>query len=87
MMGERTEERVGIMADREAADRDTRRTATRLKFAALRQNAYVEDIDLSHRSLPACFPALRNLTLARGDVRHARLPKTLAKTQLLILDD
>jgi hypothetical protein len=40
------EERVGIMVDREAADRDTRRTATRLKFAALRQNACVEDIDL-----------------------------------------
>ena len=40
------EERVGIMADREAADRDSRRTATRLKFAALRQNACVEDIDL-----------------------------------------
>ncbi|HZK98735.1 MAG TPA: IS21-like element helper ATPase IstB [Caulobacteraceae bacterium] len=40
------EERVGIMADREAAERDTRRTATRLKFAALRQNAAPEDIDL-----------------------------------------
>jgi len=40
------EERVGIMADREAAERDTRRIATRLKFAALRQNAAPEDIDL-----------------------------------------
>jgi DNA replication protein DnaC len=40
------EERVGIMADREAAERDTRRLATRLKFASLRQNACVEDIDL-----------------------------------------
>ncbi|TIL85330.1 MAG: transposase [Mesorhizobium sp.] len=40
------EERIGIMADREAAERDTKRMTARLKFAALRQNACVEDIDL-----------------------------------------
>lgn len=40
------EERIGLMVDREAADRDTKRLATRLKFAALRQNAVVEDVDL-----------------------------------------
>jgi DNA replication protein DnaC len=40
------EERVGLLVDREAAERDTKRLATRLKFAALRQNACVEDIDL-----------------------------------------
>jgi DNA replication protein DnaC len=40
------EERVGLLVDREAADRDTKRLTTRLKFAALRQNACVEDIDL-----------------------------------------
>ena len=40
------EERIGIMADREAAERDTKRMATRLKFAALRHNACAEDIDL-----------------------------------------
>ena len=40
------EERVGIMADREAAERDTKRMTARLKFAALRQDACVEDIDL-----------------------------------------
>ena len=34
------------MVDREAAERDTKRLATRLKFAALRQNAVVEDVDL-----------------------------------------
>jgi DNA replication protein DnaC len=34
------------MVDREAADRDTKRIATRLKFAALRQSAVVEDVDL-----------------------------------------
>ena len=40
------EERLGLMVDREAADRDTKRIATRLKFAALRQSAVVEDVDL-----------------------------------------
>ena len=40
------EERVGIMADREAAERETKRMTARLKFAALRQDACVEDIDL-----------------------------------------
>ena len=40
------EERIGLMVDREAAERDSKRLSTRLKFAALRQNAVVEDIDL-----------------------------------------
>jgi DNA replication protein DnaC len=40
------EERVGLLVDREAAERDTKRLTTRLKFAALRQNACVEDVDL-----------------------------------------
>lgn len=40
------EERIGIMADREAAERDSKRLIARLKFAALRQDACVEDIDL-----------------------------------------
>lgn len=40
------EERLGLLADREAAERDARRLVTRLKFAALRQSACVEDIDL-----------------------------------------
>jgi len=37
------EERVGLLVDREAAERDTKRLTTRLKFAALRQSACVED--------------------------------------------
>lgn len=132
------EERVGIMADREAAERDTKRLATRLKFAALRQDACVEDIDLRtprgldrqllarlvsgdwidrrqnclitgpcgvgkswlacalgqkacrdgrsvlYHRVPRLFEAL---ALARGDGRHARLVKTLARVNLLILDD
>jgi len=44
------EERLGLMVDREAAERDAKRLATRLKFAALRQNAVVEDVDLRTRA-------------------------------------
>jgi len=132
------EERVGIMADREAADRDTKRMTARLKFAALRQDACVEDIDLRtprgldrallarlvagdwidrrqnclitgptgigkswlgcalghkacrdgrsvfYQRVPRLFEAL---ALARGDGRHARMLKNLARVELLILDD
>lgn len=39
------EERVGLLVDREAAERDTKRLTARLKFAALRQSACVEDVD------------------------------------------
>jgi hypothetical protein len=41
------EERVGLLVDREAAERDTKRLTTRLKFAALHQSACVENIDWS----------------------------------------
>ncbi|BAP82053.1 DNA replication protein DnaC [Bradyrhizobium diazoefficiens] len=40
------EDRIGLLVDREAAERDTRRLTTRLKIAALRQTACVEDVDL-----------------------------------------
>jgi hypothetical protein len=40
------EERLGILVDREAAERDSKKLASRLKFAALRQDASVEDLDL-----------------------------------------
>lgn len=132
------EERIGIMADREAAERDTKRMSARLKFAALRQDACVEDIDLRtprgldrallarlvagdwidrrqnclitgptgvgkswlacalghkacrdgrsvfYQRVPRLFEAL---ALARGDGRHARMLKSLARVELLILDD
>ncbi len=132
------EERVGIMADREAAERDTKRLTARLKFAALRQDACVEDIDLRtprgldrallarlvagdwidrHQNLLICGPtgigkswlgcalghkACRDgrsvlyhrvprlfeaLALARGDGRHARMLKGIARIDMLILDD
>ena len=40
------EERLGLMIDREAIERDNKRLVTRLKFARLRQSAVVEDVNL-----------------------------------------
>ena len=132
------EERLGLMIDREAIERENKRLVTRLKFAHLRQSAVVEDVNLKasrgldkalfaklaagdwidrHQNLIVIGPtgvgkswiacalahtACRNdrsvlyhrvprlfdaLALARGDGRHARLLKTIARVQLLILDD
>ena len=38
------EDRLGLLVDREAAERDGKRMTARLKFAALRQAACVEDL-------------------------------------------
>jgi DNA replication protein DnaC len=132
------EQRLGLMIDREVTERENRRLVTRLKFASLRQNAIIEDIDLrtprgidralfaklvdgdwidrkhnllitgatgTGKSWIACalghkacrdnrsvlyhrLPRLLEaLALARGDGRYARLLKTLARVELLILDD
>jgi DNA replication protein DnaC len=132
------EDRLGLLVDREAIDRENKRLTSRLKFAGLRQNAVVEDVDLKaargldkplfarlaagdwinqHQNLiivgktglgkswlacalghkacrddrsvlyhrvPRLFDAL---ALARGDGRHARLLKSIARSALLILDD
>jgi len=40
------EERLGLMIDREATERENKRLIVRLKFASLRQTAIVEDVDL-----------------------------------------
>ena len=40
------EERLGLLVDREATDRENRRLARRLKAARLRSDAVVEDLDL-----------------------------------------
>ena len=40
------EDRLGLPVDREAAERDGKRLTARLRFAALRQAACVEDLDL-----------------------------------------
>lgn len=42
------EERLGLLVDREATDRENRRLAARLKRAKLRQTATIEDIDYRH---------------------------------------
>ena len=132
------EERIAMMIDREAIERENKRLTTRLKFACLRQSAIVEDVDMktargldkalfqklaagdwiirhqnliiigktgvgkswlacalghkacrddrsvSYQRVPRLFDAL---ALARGDGRHARLLKAIARVELLILDD
>jgi hypothetical protein len=45
------EERLALMVDREAIERENRRLISRLKFASLRQNAVVEDINTAPRGL------------------------------------
>lgn len=132
------EERFALLVDREAIERENKRLVSRLKFAGLRQNATIEDLDtkavrgldkalfaklaagdwiarrenliivgktglgkswlacaLGHKAcradrsvlyyrIPRMFDAL---ALARGVGRHARLLKTVARVELLILDD
>ena len=39
------EERLGLLVDREAVERESKRLVLRLKYANLRQNAVVEDLD------------------------------------------
>lgn len=146
------EERLGLLVDRGEpaqktirgivfpanAERDAKRLLSRLKSAALRQAACVEDLDLRtprgidravmahlvdgswigrHENLLITGPTglgkswiacalghkacrdghtvayhrvpriFEKLAIARGDGRHARMLKTLARTDLLILDD
>jgi DNA replication protein DnaC len=132
------EERLGLLVDREAIERENKRLVTRLKVANLRQNATIEDLNtkaargldkalfaklaagewiarrqdllitgktgtgkswlacaLGHKACRDDRPVLYHrvprlldaLALARGDGRHARLLKSLARTELLILDD
>src|SRR5246127_5891389 len=132
------EERLGLLVDREAVERESKRLVTRLKFASLRQNATVEDLNTraargldkalfaklatsdwiarrqdllitgktgTGKSWLACalghkacrddrsvlyhrVPRLLDaLAMARGDGRYTRLLKSLARDELLILDD
>jgi len=39
------EERLGLLVDREVAERESKRLVTRLKYANLRQDAAIEDLD------------------------------------------
>ena len=132
------EERLGLLVDREAVERETKRLVTRLKSANLRQSATIEDLDTkasrgldkalfaklasgewiarrqdllitgktgTGKSWLACalghkacrddlstlywrVPRLMDaLAMARGDGRYPRLLKSLARVELLILDD
>ena len=132
------EERLALMIDREAIERENKQLISRLKVARLRQSAVVEDVNLKvarsldkalfaklvagdwiqrhqnlliigkagvgkswlacalghkacrdnrsvlYHRLPRLFDAL---LIARGDGRYGRLLKTLARVELLILDD
>ena len=132
------EERLALLVDREAIEGENKRLVSRLKFAGLRQNAAIEDLDtkavreldkalfarlaagdwiarrenliilgktglgkswlacalgqkacrddrsvLYHR-VPRLFDAL---ALARGDGRRAPAAQSIARVELLILDD
>jgi DNA replication protein DnaC len=132
------EERLGLLVDREAVERESKRLVLRLKSANLRQSAVVEDLDThtargldralfaklasgewigrrqdllitgktgTGKSWLACalgqkacrddrsvlyhrVPRLLDtLALARADGRYPRLLKSLARVELLILDD
>jgi DNA replication protein DnaC len=132
------EERLALLVDREAVERESKRLVARLRFAGLRQSAVIEDLDTraargldkvlfaklatgewigrrqdllitgktgTGKSWLACalghkacrddrsvlyyrVPRLLDaLALARGDGRYPRLLKTLARVELLILDD
>jgi DNA replication protein DnaC len=132
------EERLGLMVDQEAIERENRGLQSRLKQAKLRQRACMEDIDYRSsrgldkslvKSLSTCkwikdklnilisgpcgvgksylacafghraclegnkvvyFRASRlfpDLSVARGDGRYSKLMKTIAKANLLIIDD
>jgi DNA replication protein DnaC len=132
------EERLGLLIDREATERENRRLTSRLRRAKLKHNAALEDIDYRHprgldksliQSLAACqwvkehlnilltgptgvgktwivcalaqkacreghtalylrLPRLlQEMAIAKGDGRYPKLLATLAKTEVLILDD
>lgn len=132
------EERLGLLIDREATERENRRLSSRLRRARLKHTAALEDIDYRHprgldksliQSLAACqwvkehlnilltgptgvgktwlacalahkacregytalylrLPRLlQEMAIAKGDGRYPKLLATLAKTEVLILDD
>ncbi|MEQ1867091.1 MAG: ATP-binding protein, partial [Micropepsaceae bacterium] len=129
---------LGLLLDREASWRQDKRLAARLRYAKLRQQACIEDIDYrnprgldralfqklaggewieAHDNLALIGPTgvgksylasalghkacrdnksvlyqrvprlFEDLALARGDGRHPRLLRSLARADLLILDD
>jgi len=61
------EERLALLVDREATERENKRLISRLRFASLRQNAVVEDIDMKAptRARQAAVPKTRRRRLDR----------------------
>ena len=61
------------MVDREAIERENKRLVSRLKFAGLRQNAVIEDVDMkAPRGLDkALFANAHRLTLKGESLRKA----------------
>src|SRR5882757_8016794 len=79
------EERLGLLVDREAVERQSKRLVTRLKFASLRQNATVEDLNTkAERSRQGTVRQARDRRLDRAptgppDHRKNRYGKILAR--------
>ena len=66
------EERIAMMIDREAIERENKRLITRLKFACLRQSAVVEDVDVKvSRGLDK--PLFQKLVAGNWIDRHQNL--------------
>ena len=72
------EERLALLVDREATERDNKRLISRLRFASLRQNAVVEDIDMkASRGLDkALFQKARRRRVDRTASEPAHLGPT-----------
>ena len=51
------EERLALLVDREAIERENKRLVSRLKFASLRQSAVVEDVDMKAQAGVCARPA------------------------------
>ena len=66
------EERFALLVDREATERDNKRLLTRLRYASLRQNAVIEDVDMkAPRGLDRSL--FQNLAAGEWIERHQNL--------------
>jgi hypothetical protein len=72
------EDRLAMLVEREALERDSKRLATRLRFAGLRQQATPEDVD--HRATRGLDRALfQKLTGGEWIERHQDLCSSLGR--------
>ena len=66
------EERLALMVDRQAIERENKRLVSRLKFASLRQSAVVEDVDM--KAARGLDKAYANSKAPDGPpIRHANI--------------